>query len=198
MNREIMPGRNEPRKGNPVLTAVHSSGLAGQGNSEADELRVLQEVSDWLEDGIGEASERRDLSGLLRHTRDRALLLLLFWRRVGVDELVSLHVEDMEIDPLQGLTGNVIGTRGPRQVNWRRIYVPALEHLCPVSAVLLWLSVSGLKSGPLFPRIKRCGDLANDGLEASSIFPLLLGLVARSQRNDDAAAQGKRRRGDAR
>lgn len=170
-----------------MLKTIRTQGLAGEGSSEAEELRVLQDVSDWLEDGIGDASEHRDLAALLRHTRDRALLLLLFWRRVGVEELVSLQVEDMEITSLEGLTCNVIGARGHRQINWRRICVPALVHLCPVSAVQFWLSVSGLASGPLFPRIKRCGDLDNAGIPAGSVLPLLLNLVALSHGSNGAA-----------
>lgn len=172
-----------------MLKTIRAPGLTGEGSSEAEELRVLQEVSDWLEDGIGDASERLDLTALLRHTRDRAMLLLLFWRRLGVEELVNLRVEDMKITSLEGLTCNVIGPKGLRQVNWRRICVPALVHLCPVSAVQFWLSVSGLAGGPLFPRIKRSGDLGDDGMPAGSVLPMLLNLVALSHVNNGPTAR---------
>jgi site-specific recombinase XerD len=44
------------------------------------ELLVLQQVSEWLEDGIAVASERKDRGSALSHARNRAMLLLGFWR----------------------------------------------------------------------------------------------------------------------
>ncbi|MFX7942055.1 Tn3 family resolvase, partial [Acinetobacter baumannii] len=53
---------------------------------------------------------------------------------------------------------------------------PALSRLCPVAAYEAWLGASGLAGGPVFRRIDRWGRMADDGLQASSIVPLLRSL----------------------
>lgn len=50
---------------------------------------------------------------------------------------------------------------------------PALSRLCPVSAYLDWLAVSGLAAGAVFRSIDRWGYLSDDVIHASSIIPLL-------------------------
>ena len=152
---------------------------------DGESLRALHEVSDWLEDGIGQASERRDLPRLLRHARDRALLLLAFWRRIEVDELASLQVEHIDITPLAGLTCYLVGAGGRRLVNWRRLSVPALTHLCPVSALALWLSLSGIDEGPLFREVKRNGELTEHAMRPASVAALLRNLRRLSDDGDD-------------
>ena len=153
--------------------------------SPGESLRTLHQVSDWLEDGIGQASERRDLPRLLRHARDRALLLLAFWRRINVDELVSLQVEHIDITPLAGLTCYLVDGDKRRLVNWRRLSAPALAHLCPVSALALWLSLSGLTGGPLFREIRHSGDLSERAMRSASIAALLSNLRILSGDGDD-------------
>jgi hypothetical protein len=153
--------------------------------AHGESLRTLHRVSDWLEDGIGQASERRDLPRLLRHARDRALLLLAFWRRIDVDELVSLQVELIDITPLAGLTCYLVNGEQRRLVNWRRLSTPALAHLCPVSALALWLSLSGLTGGPLFREITHNGDLSEQAMRSNSVAALLRNLRFLSGDGDD-------------
>ena len=152
---------------------------------DGESLRALQEVSDWLEDGIGQASERRDVARLLRHARDRALLLLAFWRRIEVDELTSLQIEHIEISPLAGLTCYLVGADRRRLINWRRLSVPALTHLCPVSALALWLSLSGVASGPLFRDVRHNGELTEHAMRAASVAATLRNLQRLSGDGDD-------------
>ena len=152
---------------------------------DGESLRALQEVSDWLEDGIGQASERRDAARLLRHARDRALLLLTFWRRIEVDELASLQIEHIEISPLAGLTCYLVGADRRRLINWRRLLVPTLTHLCPVSALALWLSLSGVASGPPYRDVKRNGELTEHAMRAASVAATLRNLHSLSGDGDD-------------
>lgn len=152
---------------------------------DGESLRALQEVSDWLEDGIGQASERRDLPRLLRHARDRALLLLAFWRRIDVDELVSLQVEHIDITPLAGLTCYLASGEQRRLVNWRHLSTPALTHLCPVSALALWLSLSGVDSGPLFRDVRHNGELTEQAMRSASVAATLRNLRRLSGDGDD-------------
>ena len=175
----------DSKKGKQVLNTVSPAPRGREGRAAGESLRALHEASDWLEDGIGQASERRDLPRLLRHARDRALLLLAFWRRIDVDELASLQIEHIEISPLAGLTCYLVSAKGRRLINWRRLSAPALAHLCPVSALALWLSLSGVSNGPLFRDVKRNGELTEHAMRAASVTATLRNLRKLSGDGDD-------------
>jgi site-specific recombinase XerD len=144
------------------------------------ELLVLQQVSEWLEDGIAVASERKDRGSALSHARNRAMLLLGFWRGFRSDELVNLRVENLKITPGEGLVCYLPRSKGDRQMQGREYSCPALSRLCPVDAVSAWLSISGLSNGPLFRAINRWGYLSDRPLLAASIIPMLRSLLAQA------------------
>ena len=148
------------------------------------ELLVLQQVSDWLEDGIAVAVERKDRGSTLRHTRDRAMLLLGFWRGFRSDEIINLRVENIKITPGEGLVCYLPRSKGDRQMRGREFSCPALSKLCPVEAVSAWLSVSGLSKGPLFRAINRWRHLSDKPLLAVSIIPLLRSLLTQAGVNE--------------
>ena len=163
-----------------MLSVIVSPQPGAENGADPDALQVIDNVGGWLADALNDAAQRRDTPALLRHARDRALLLMLFWRRVSAAELVGVRIERLTIDPRLGLSCDVPGRHGPRQVNWRPISRPSLRHLCPLRAVRLWLDVARRDSGPLFPCLERGGDLTRVALPADSVLPLLLGLVERS------------------
>ena len=144
------------------------------------ELLVLKQVSEWLEDGVAIAAERKDRGGVLRHTRDRAMLLLGFWRGFRSDEIVNLRVENIEITPGEGLICYLPRSKGDRQMRGREYSCPALSKLCPVEAVNAWLSVCGQTEGPLFRAINRWGHLSDKPLLAVSIIPMLRSLLTQA------------------
>ena len=159
------------------------------------ELQVLQQLSDWLDDAITVSGERRDRRGVLRHARDRAMLLLGFWRGFRSDELVNLRVENIEITPGEGLICYLPRSKGDRQMQGREFSCPALSRLCPVEAVSWWLSVSGLTEGPLFRAINRWGHVSEKPLLAVSIIPMLRSLLTQAgvDRADDYSSHSLRR-----
>jgi len=142
------------------------------------QLEALQQVSDWLERSIALARGRNDPITLLRATRDRALLLLGFWRGFRSDELVNLRIEYLDITPEQGLTCYLPRSKGDRQREGRSFTCPALSRLCPVAAVQTWIAESGLTSGPLFRKINRGGQLGESALQPNSLIPMLRKLFA--------------------
>lgn len=83
--------------------------------------------------------------------RDRALLLLGYAARLRRTDLVSIDVEDVSV------------VRGEIQLLLRgqRIPIPSGRHqeTCPVRAVQAWIRAAELRTGPLFLRMNRWGQL---------------------------------------
>ena len=155
------------------IRAIHS---VPEKRARPLELSVLQQVDQWLDMAIGDAQRSGDRSALLRHTRDRSLLLLGFWRGFRSDELVNLRVENTEVTPGQGMACYLGRSKGDRQSQGRVFKCPALSRLCPVTAYNAWVSLTGLTDGPVFRKIDRWGHVAEEGLHANSLIPLLRSL----------------------
>jgi len=171
------PDPTKAAKVRQLLKGIRALHPAQEKRAKPLELALLQQISDWLEDGIDVATKRKDRGALLRHTRDRALVLLGFWRGFRSDELASLRVENIKITPGEGLTCYLPRSKGDRQAEGREFACPALSRLCPVSAVQAWLIASGLTKGPLFGRINRWGQLSAKAMLPGSIIPLLRNLL---------------------
>jgi integrase len=136
-------------------------------------LVQLGQVADWLERAHGAALARSDAAAALRHRRDRALVLLGFWRGFRGDDLLGLHVEHLTIVPGEGMQCFLPHSKGDRHNAGRSMPVPALSRWCPVSATVDWLTDAGLSTGPVFRAIDQWGHLGEAGLHASSFIPLL-------------------------
>lgn len=163
-----------------VLKGIRAIHPAQEKRAKPLELEVLQGIGDWLSDAVASAEGRGDAASALRHTRDRALVLLGFWRGFRADELVNLRIEFIEIKPGEGLTCFLPRSKGDRQLEGRKFSCPALSRLCPVAAVEDWLALSKLCEGPLFRKIDRWGHLSESGLVPNSIIPMLRHLLAQA------------------
>jgi len=117
---------------------------------------------------------------MLRCYRDKALLLLGFWRGFRSEELCRLSVEGIDMTPDQGLTLFMSRSKGDRHSIGRSYYVPALTRLCPVSAYVDWVQTAQIKQGPVLRRINRWGQLGNNPLNPNSIIPLLRSLFKKA------------------
>lgn len=94
----------------------------------------------------------------LRPVRDRALLLVGFAGAFRRSELVALRYEDVRF------TGECIVITIPKaktdpEGEGQTIGIPYGSHpeSCPVRALEIWLELSGITSGYLFPAIGRWG-----------------------------------------
>ncbi len=160
------------------------------------ELEILRGVADWLTEATTAAISRGDSTSTLRHSRDRALILLGFWRGFRSDELTNLCIEFIEIKPGEGLTCFLPRSKGDRNLEGRSYSCPALSRLCPVEAVEDWLALSKLTIGPLFRKIDRWGHLSETGLIPSSIIPMLRRLLGQAGvANAEAFSSHSLRRG---
>lgn len=163
-----------------TLKGIQTLHPAHEKRAEPLQLTTVAQVTDWLESAITAADTRGDRADALRCRRDRAMLLLGFWRGFRVDELVGLQTKHITVVPGQGMTCFLGRTKTDRQFAGTTFRVPALSRWCPVTATLDWISKAGLTAGPLFRGVTRSGALAAAALHKNSVVPLLRKLFARS------------------
>lgn len=144
------------------------------------QIEQLAQVTKWLDAAIALANTEGDTAMQLRHTRDKALLLLGFWRGFRGDELTRLRVEFIEIVPLEGMTCFLPQTKGDRSHQGTSFRTPVMTTLCPVDAYCKWIDLASLREGPVFRGIDRWGHISPDGLHINSLIPLLRLLFARA------------------
>ena len=161
-----------------VLRGIRTLHPAREKQAKPLQLDTLQRLDSWLQQAAYADKAQVQPSGELRHLRDRALLLLGFWRGFRADELVRLRIEHIEIEPGEGLTCFLPRSKGDRNADGRTFRCPALSRLCPVSAYADWLTASGLTAGPVFRAIDRWGNMASAGLSANGVIPIIRGIFA--------------------
>jgi integrase len=127
----------------------------------------------WLEREAALAADRGDFRNVMKHRRDIALVLIGFWRGFRGDELARLQVEHTQAEAGAGITFYLPHTKGDRQHLGTTFHTPALRKLCPVQAYINWITVAGIARGPVFRKVDRWGNLAEDGINSNSLIPLL-------------------------
>ncbi len=140
------------------------------------QIGQLSHAVTWLDGEIA----TQGAVGQLRCTRDKAMLLLGFWRGFRSDELIRLERQNVELVPGQGMTCYLPRTKGDRQLAGQRFKVPALSRLCPVAAYTAWMDRSDIEEGPVFRGIDQWGQIRAQGLHVNSITPLLRGIFERA------------------
>jgi len=178
-----------------VLKGIRSIHAAPEKRARPLELSVLERVDQWLDVAISHAQRSSNRPAWLRHTRDRSLILLGFWRGFRSDELVNLRVENTMVTQGQGMTCFLGRSKGDKQMQGRVFKCPALSRLCPVTAFNAWIDLAGLTEGPVFRKINRWGHVADDNLHANSLIPLLRNLFAEAgvQSPDEYSSHSMRR-----
>ncbi|MBV6808023.1 tyrosine-type recombinase/integrase [Xanthomonas euvesicatoria] len=136
------------------------------------QLTQLGQVVDWLDGAATAAGTRDDAAGRLRHMRDRAFVLLGFWRGFRGDELVRLQVQDLELVAGEGMTCFLPHSKSDRRHAGTTYKVPALSRWCPVAATMTWVAATALHEGPLFRAVNQWGGIAAP-LHPNSLVHLL-------------------------
>lgn len=156
-----------------VLKGIHALHPVREKRATPLQLTQLGQVADWLEQAANTAQARADRGQELRHLRDRALIVLGFWRGFRGDELLRLRVEHLQLVPGQGMTCFLAQTKGDRQNVGTTFKVPALSRWCPVAATSAWVTAAALTDGPLFRGIDRWASISDDGLHPNSLIRVL-------------------------
>jgi len=151
------------------------------------QLHQLEQLVAWLESEEIQATAAGDRARGMRSRRDRALVLLGFWRAFRSDELCRLRIEDNLIHPGQGLTLYLPRTKGDRRNEGAHFKVPALSRLCPVAAYHAWVEQLPRQHGPVFCAIDRWGHVSDTALHPNSVIPLLRTLMQQAGIPDTAA-----------
>jgi len=159
-----------------VLKGIRTLHPAQERQARPLQITQVQQVVKWLDSAIDSTSCNGNLGALRRHTRDKALLLLGFWRGFRGDELTRLCIEFVNVSPDEGLTCFLPRTKGDRAAHGSTFHVPALKSLCPVDAYTAWVKLAALTDGPVFRPIDRWGHIGEQGLHINSLVPLLRNL----------------------
>ncbi|MDT0618600.1 site-specific integrase [Salinisphaera sp. P385] len=163
-----------------TLKGIQALHPALEKRAEPLQMKAVARVADWLDAAIAAADQRADTADALRCRRDRAMLLLGFWRGFRVDELVRLRSEHITMVPEEGMTCFLGRSKTDRQLIGTTYRVPALSRWCPVTATLDWISYAGLSTGSLFRGVTRSGTLKAGALHHNSVVPLLRQLFLRA------------------
>ncbi len=137
------------------------------------ELQHLEQVVAWLDEEVASAAVEQRQGDLLRARRDRALILLGFWRGFRSDELCRLQIEHVQAVAGSGISLYLPRSKSDRDNLGRTFHTPALLRLCPVQAYIEWINSAALVRGPVFRGINRWGRLSEQGLHANSVIALL-------------------------
>lgn len=150
------------------------------------QLHQLEQLVAWLQREELQATDQGEVARRLRCRRDRALVLLGFWRAFRSDELCRLRIENCNLQPGKGLELYLPRSKGDRNNDGTCYKVPALQRLCPVNAYQRWIEVIGRAEGPVFCAIDRWGHVSDRPLHSNSLIPLLRDLLLQAGIDDSA------------
>lgn len=156
-----------------VLRGIQALHPAQEKQAKPLQLEQLLQVVNWLDQQIRLAQSKDNINAKLRHARNKALLLLGFWKGFRGDELVRLQVEHINVVVGAGMTIFLQQTKNDQQLRGAIFKVPALSRLCPVTAYLDWIDLAMLERGPVFRHIDRWGNIGNNALHIDSLIPIL-------------------------
>jgi len=160
------------------------------------QLIQLEKLETYWNSQIQASPPEASLAPLLR---DRALILLGFWRAFRSDELCRLRIENIIVhaDNL-GMEFHLARTKTSNQTSIQSVHThkcPALKRLCPVAAYSDWVNLLDDRSGPLFRGIDRWGHIAPTALHTNSVIPIIRNAFTRVGLCADAISSHSLRRG---
>jgi integrase len=156
-----------------VLRGIRAEHPAQVKQAKPLQLEQLAQVDGYLAQTIGAARLQEDSASELRAQRNRALLLIGFWRGFRGDELTRMQVQHVQVLPDQGMSCYLPRSKGDRSYQGMTFRLPALSRLCPVQAYTAWIEHTSLHEGAVFRRIDRWGNVGEEALHVDSLIPLL-------------------------
>jgi integrase len=161
-----------------VLRGIQARHPVQEKQARPLQLDQLRHIVSWLDAGIGDAVNQGNIDKRVKFARDKAFVLLGFWRGFRGDELTNLRVEHVQAVAGQGLVCFLPQTKADHHNHGTTFKAPALNILCPVEAYLGWIEAAHLVDGPVFRAIDRWGHISDKGLHVNSLVPLIRSLFA--------------------
>jgi integrase len=131
------------------------------------------------------------VSGDLRATRDRALLLVGFAGAFRRSEVVRLRMENLRFTS-EGLAVTIPQSKTDQAGEGQTVGIPYGSHpdSCPVRALGAWMEQSGIAEGYLFPALGRWGREASDSPITDHQLAKIIKRLAREAGLDPAVFSG--------
>lgn len=177
----IDQGMPDPTKSSlvkKVLRGISALHPAQEKQAKPFQLVQLEQLDIWLSQQIETARAQGNKQAHLKHVRDRALVLIGFWRGFRSDELSRIEIQYVQLAPGEGMS--LFLPFNKTHYQGKTYKAPALARLCPVDAYRDWIDLSSLNNGPVFRGINRWGHIKDQGLRPESFIPLLRDLFARA------------------
>jgi hypothetical protein len=130
-----------------VLKGIAKLHPAAEKRAKPIQLVQLTAITSHLDQQI---AQQGSLALPLQPLRNKALMLIGFWRAFRSNELARLAVDHIRVEPGSGMEIYLPRTKGDRSEQGRYFKAPALNQLCPVEAYLEWISAAQITEGPVF------------------------------------------------
>lgn len=137
------------------------------------QLQELELCIQHLEQAALSAHQAEEAPRRRRNLRDRALILMGFWRAFRSEELCRLRIEHIQVTPGKGMTIYLPWSKTDRENLGQTFHAPSLARLCPVQAYQDWIAELGEQQGPVFRGIDRWGHASDTQLHPNSVIPIL-------------------------
>lgn len=178
-----------------VMKGIRTVHPQQEKQAEPLQLMALERCVRWLDSEIASARLQADRRRLLRCQRDKALILMGFWRAFRSEELCRLDVQFIQARRGEGMRIFLPWSKGDRDSRGTTHSAPALERLCPVDAYCDWLETAGIAQGAVFRGIDRWGRLGDKALHPYSVMHLLRDALVGAGLDGDAYSSHSLRRG---
>lgn len=146
-----------------------------------------RQVAPLMKDDLLEMMVHIERQRPMKAARDKALLLVGFSGAFRRSELVALRYEDMTCFE-EGVELVIRRSKTDQEGVGRTVFIPyARGSRCPVKALMSWLSVAAIVSGPLFRAINRHDQIIGDKALTPQSVALIVKSSVKMMAGDDAA-----------
>jgi integrase len=146
-----------------------------------------RQVTALVKDDLLEMMVHVERQRPMKAARDKALLLVGFSGAFRRSELVALRCEDISYFE-SGVELLIRRSKTDQEGIGRMVFIPhARGSRCPVKALANWLSLAGIKTGPLFRPINRHDRVVSDKALTPQSVAFIVKSSVRMMSGDEAA-----------
>lgn len=167
-----------------LLKGIRTLKQTPQKQARPLEIEFLEKTVIEMESQKNIAISNNNFVEIRKICRNKAMLLIGFWKAFRPDELSRITVENISIDLHKGMKIFLPRAKGDRNAKGTWKSVPAIKKLCPVEACFEWLDISKIAEGPLFRKIDRWGRVSSEGLHVNSFTPIVKKILNGNINND--------------